>query len=77
MHAGQGSLDDLDVRELPASVEVGLERRVEAEVGEPGSCIHGLPPGTYLVEVGTGMAEVFWVSKIAEAGTTDAVFEID
>ncbi len=39
--------------------------------------VRGLPPGTYEVEVGTGMGEVFLVSKIVEAGTTDAIISLD
>ncbi len=39
--------------------------------------IHGLPPGTYLLYVHTSAGEIFGVSKVVEAGTTDAIIDID
>ena len=39
--------------------------------------IRGLPPGTYLVDVGSRGGEVFSVSKNVVAGTTDVVFTLD
>ena len=39
--------------------------------------LHGLPPGAYLVYVGTGAGEIFGVSEIIEAGTTDAIIDIE
>ena len=63
----------------PRSVRPFYDFRVaDTRVRKDGSFrIQGLPPGTYEVEVGTGIGRVFWVSKIVEAGTTDAIFEID
>jgi hypothetical protein len=47
-------------------------------VREDGSFrIRGLPPGTYLVDVGTHAGEIFSVSKQVEAGTTDVVIDLD
>lgn len=51
---------------------------VRTRVRQDGSFrIHGLPPGTYLVDVGTHAGEIFSVSKFVEAGTTDAIFSFD
>jgi hypothetical protein len=47
-------------------------------VGNDGSFrVRGLPSGTYLVDVGTHAGEIFSVSKPVEAGTTDAIFDLD
>ena len=39
--------------------------------------VRGLPPGKYLVRVGTHAGEIFSVSKFVDAGTTDAVISLD
>jgi hypothetical protein len=39
--------------------------------------VRGLPPGTYLVDIGSRAGEIFSVSKAVEAGTTDAIFDLD
>ncbi len=52
-------------------------RVAETRVQEDGSFrIHGLPAGTYEVEVGTGTGEVLWVSKTVETGTMDVLFDL-
>ncbi len=53
-------------------------RVVQGRVEQDGSFrVRGLPPGMYVVSIGTGMGEVFSVEKYLEAGTTDAIVSFD
>lgn len=69
----------LRVDVYPSAPRVFPHLRVAStRVREDGSFrVRGLPPGMYLVDVGTHAGEIFSVSKIVEAGTTDAIFSID
>lgn len=50
--------------------------RVRPE-GDGSFRVRGLPPGTYSVNVGSRSGQVYSVSKSVEAGTSDAIFDLD